>query len=214
MRRGGFESGGRYVFELTGGAACLDLANTLDQRRGTPNELLTDYGRLLHWCEQTALLPASDIAALSQAATSKEARAALTDAKRLRETLFGIFRTLADSGAVNEGLLEEFNSWVRRANARRRIAAQGMGFVWTYDARQRAAPDCMLWPIVESAASVLTREDLRSRVRLCSGPRCAWAFLDFSRRGNRRWCDMSVCGNRAKAQRFYRTQTRRAPNGE
>jgi regulator of RNase E activity RraA len=26
-------------------------------------------------------------------------------------------------------------------------------------------------------------------------------FVDDSRRGNRRWCDMSVCGNRAKARR-------------
>ncbi|MCI0410541.1 MAG: CGNR zinc finger domain-containing protein [Acidobacteria bacterium] len=28
-------------------------------------------------------------------------------------------------------------------------------------------------------------------------------FLDRSKRGNRRWCDMTVCGNRAKARRFY-----------
>jgi predicted RNA-binding Zn ribbon-like protein len=213
VRRGGFEIAGRYFFELTGGAPCLDFANTLDERRGTPKDLLSGYMRLLQWCEQTEVLAAADISALGQGANGREAHAALADAKELRETLFSIFRTLSDGEIVGEALLEEFNAWVRRANARRRIAPHGGGFVWTHDAGQDNAPDRMLWPIVESAASVLTSEDLRSRVRLCSGPRCAWAFLDFSRRRNRKWCDMSVCGNRTKARRFYQARTRPADEG-
>lgn len=49
-------------------------------------------------------------------------------------------------------------------------------------------------------------ELLRSRDRLerCTEPRCRWLFVDRSRNRSRRWCEMGLCGNRAKASRFRR----------
>ena len=40
------------------------------------------------------------------------------------------------------------------------------------------------------------------RLKIC--PNCHWLFLDRSRNRSRAWCDMAVCGNRAKASRHYR----------
>jgi predicted RNA-binding Zn ribbon-like protein len=40
------------------------------------------------------------------------------------------------------------------------------------------------------------------RLKIC--PTCRWLFLDRSRNRSRAWCDMAVCGNRAKASRYYR----------
>jgi predicted RNA-binding Zn ribbon-like protein len=40
------------------------------------------------------------------------------------------------------------------------------------------------------------------RIRVCAN--CRWLFLDESRNRSRIWCDMTVCGNRQKAQRHYR----------
>lgn len=51
-------------------------------------------------------------------------------------------------------------------------------------------------PIVEEIQS--GRED---RLRICDNDTCRWIFYDESRAGRRRWCDMSSCGNRAKARR-------------
>lgn len=45
------------------------------------------------------------------------------------------------------------------------------------------------------------------RVKACPGPGCAWVFVDRSRNGSRRWCDMAECGNRAKGAAF-RARTR------
>lgn len=42
-----------------------------------------------------------------------------------------------------------------------------------------------------------------SYVRRCGGDRCILLFYDTSRTRSRRWCDMSVCGNRAKATAHY-----------
>ncbi len=39
------------------------------------------------------------------------------------------------------------------------------------------------------------------RLRACASETCRWVFYDDSRTGRRRWCDMSSCGNRAKAAR-------------
>lgn len=43
----------------------------------------------------------------------------------------------------------------------------------------------------------------RWRVRACAHPDCILYFLDRTRNGTRRWCDMRTCGNRAKAQRYH-----------
>lgn len=40
------------------------------------------------------------------------------------------------------------------------------------------------------------------RLKIC--PNCGWLFLDRSKNRSRWWCDMTVCGNRAKASRHYR----------
>jgi predicted RNA-binding Zn ribbon-like protein len=44
-----------------------------------------------------------------------------------------------------------------------------------------------------------------SRLKTCSAHDCNWAFYDASKNRSGTWCDMKVCGNRAKA-RSYRAR--------
>jgi predicted RNA-binding Zn ribbon-like protein len=60
----------------------------------------------------------------------------------------------------------------------------------------------MLWPIVRSAAELLTSEDL-GRVRRCGREGCDWLFVDSSKNRSRRWCSMEMCGSRVKSRRYY-----------
>jgi predicted RNA-binding Zn ribbon-like protein len=46
------------------------------------------------------------------------------------------------------------------------------------------------------------------RLKACPEDRCEWAFYDWSKNRSATWCDMSVCGNRAKA-RAYRQRRQR-----
>ena len=51
-----------------------------------------------------------------------------------------------------------------------------------------------------------------ARTRICAGSKCGWLFIDSSKGGRRRWCDMATCGNAAKSKRHYerkRTALRR-----
>ena len=50
-------------------------------------------------------------------------------------------------------------------------------------------------------ADLLTDGPLTT-IRVCEGRSCGWLFLDTSRNRTRRWCDMKICGNRAKARRY------------
>ncbi|MCK4470533.1 MAG: CGNR zinc finger domain-containing protein, partial [Anaerolineae bacterium] len=67
--------------------------------------------------------------------------------------------------------------------------------------------DRMLWPIVRSAAELLTSGDLR-KVRQCAREGCDWLFVDASKNHSRRWCSMNMCGSRVKARRYYQRKTR------
>lgn len=40
------------------------------------------------------------------------------------------------------------------------------------------------------------------RLKLCANDACRWAFHDRSRNRSGRWCDMAVCGNRAKVRAY------------
>lgn len=40
------------------------------------------------------------------------------------------------------------------------------------------------------------------RLKLCDMDTCRYAFYDGSRNRSGRWCDMAVCGNRAKTRAF------------
>lgn len=49
-----------------------------------------------------------------------------------------------------------------------------------------------------------------TRLRACRADTCQWAFYDHSKNQSKQWCQMSVCGNRAKA-RSYRQRRAQAP---
>jgi predicted RNA-binding Zn ribbon-like protein len=62
-----------------------------------------------------------------------------------------------------------------------------------------------VWGVLRSAADLLTSDDL-GRLRECASDTCAWLFLDHSKNRSRRWCDMTVCGNRDKVRRHRQRQ--------
>jgi predicted RNA-binding Zn ribbon-like protein len=58
------------------------------------------------------------------------------------------------------------------------------------------------WLAVRSLLRLI--DEHPGRVRNCANPDRPFWFLDTTRSGTRRWCSMSVCGNRLKARRHYR----------
>jgi predicted RNA-binding Zn ribbon-like protein len=69
-----------------------------------------------------------------------------------------------------------------------------------------------LVPIAEAIVEELVA-GRPERFRICANDRCRWTFFDASPTGRRRWCDMAICGNRAKAAR-HRARVRAEATAE
>jgi predicted RNA-binding Zn ribbon-like protein len=193
--------------------ACLDFANTLSWRgRAEPAETLADAGALVRWLAGSAGLAgkvAREIEGWMQA-HPKQAGTLLAEAIVLRETLYRIFRALDGGEAIRDQDLVTLNSALAAAPPRHRIARAEGGYGWRIGPAAISAPT-LLAPVLWSAGDLLA-SDRRRHVRLCANDECLWLFLDESKAGTRRWCNMASCGNRAKARRHYqRTRPRSEP---
>jgi predicted RNA-binding Zn ribbon-like protein len=183
---------------------CLDFINTEGVERNSPPDRLENLGLFLDWASERDLLDAGSARALSG---EKGVDGFLKAACDLREALYRIFAALvrkdepaaADLTTLDRHLSEVLPSLhlVRRAGE----------FEWQL-AESPAELAHLLWPIALSASDLL-RSDRLDRVKECGGETCSWMFIDESRNRSRRWCDMSDCGNRAKAKRFYRRHSGR-----
>ena len=80
--------------------------------------------------------------------------------------------------------------------------------------RRTGPPEAVIASIARDAVGLFGGPDA-ARIRECEDPPCTRLFIDTSRAGSRRWCDMSGCGNRAKAAGFRarRTAARPASHG-
>lgn len=199
-------------FTLVGGSLCLDFANTADWHAGdAPVELLTGYEVLLAWARAAGVIDGQRAQRLaSEAARSPDATAAtLRRAIMLREAVYRLFSRLAAGDEADLADLATINAELAHALPHRLVERTPdgvLGWGWRDDGL-----DCLLWPVVLSAAELLTSDDL-DRVRECDGHGCGWLFIDNSRNRSRRWCSMESCGNRAKARRHYQRSRDATPS--
>jgi len=192
-------------FEYIGDDPALDFVNTIDNRDDPERrkELLNSYADLVAWGRGAGLLTEAEAERLrlKAARSSGQARAAVRRAKILREALYRIFSAVAEERQPAAGDVELLDSFDKQAMAHRRIGRQepgGYGWQWRTDGDDL---DLVLWQVAKAGAELLT-SDLVYNVRACAAERCRWLFVDTSRNHARRWCDMKICGNRAKARRF------------
>jgi predicted RNA-binding Zn ribbon-like protein len=197
-------------FKYVGGDPSLDLVNTVDwTSRGLTQERLEDYERLTRWAEGAGIV-APRLAAQLRAIAAERPRAAERvhrDALELRGTVRALF-TAVERGERLERVpeLPAFNDVLGVALARLELAAATRALDggtprlrWSWrDAAERL--DSVLWPVVRSAADLLVSDEA-ARIRECGGEDCGWMYVDRSRNGLRRWCQMETCGNREKSRR-------------
>jgi predicted RNA-binding Zn ribbon-like protein len=196
-------------FELIAGAVCLDFINTLDDRFSTePKELLTGYVDLARFGEDSGILTELQVDQLmTRSMQSPEtAQRALDAAIQLREAMYAIFWALVQNKPAPKAPLAVLNSYVQEAARHMSIVPTNGHFAWKFDDAGTAF-NAPLWPIARSAADLLASDQVQF-VRACASKTCEWLFLDESKNHRRRWCDMTKCGNRAKASSFYKRKRR------
>ncbi len=200
------------AFELCGGHPALDFVNTLDNRFGSkgPEERLTDYGALLRFAREAGVLDAGQARALQGVGAGAAARA-LRSALELREAMATILYAEAEERTPAPADIERLGRCFQEAERPedlRWVRAEGEAHAllrWQWRADQLKAPGYPVWLLAQSASQLMLSDALE-RVSDCQADTCRWLFLDTSKNHTRRWCNMKVCGNRAKARRFQQRQ--------
>lgn len=188
-------------FEFIGGTLCLDFLNTV-HRFGAeePGDELETPDDLLAWAVEAKLLRAEEASQIRRQfqANPRSGEEALRQAKRIRSQLRELLRRA--SRRVQRKDIALLNSWLKQHSGIPTVARDNTG--WRFAWRpQSTGVQRVLFEIMLSAAHLVTGGK-RERIRECASPICTWLFIDTSKNHTRRWCDMRVCGNRAKVRSF------------
>jgi len=189
---------------------CLDFTNTVNWHASqNPIEELPTYHDLLAWAQKIGLVdePGAQRLKRQAARRPREAVAVLARAHTVREAIFRLLTATAHQEAWDPADLALVNAELPASFTHLQLSAvPEANFALRWQAEPEAL-DRMLWPVVYSAADLLTQPELLSRVGECADDRgCGYLFLDMTKNRSRRWCDMKDCGNRAKARRHYERQ--------
>ena len=170
----------RFRFGL--GSPWVDFTATLGARLAAqPVERLRSPDDLARWAREAGF---SDRAAASPAQ--------LDAAIVLREQIHRAADAVRTNGVPDASDVAGLNAWAARPALAPQLVPSG-ALAWTGDGTMEEVLALIGRDAVELLAS-----PARERLRMCSDPYCGALFVDFSRPGNRRWCSMSTCGNRAK----------------
>ena len=181
-------------FERIGGDPSVDFHNTVSWGRDAlSQERFRTEDDVRVWARGSGLGSAGR--------PGPERKPVLADARVLRDLLHRLLIPLAGGRTPRPRDVAAFERFLRRAGAAVRLERAADGFRWAFGTAGDLDP--VLAEVVWSTARLFTSPDL-ARLRACANPDCGWVFLDRSRRGNRRWCEMRACGNRAKARQYYR----------
>jgi predicted RNA-binding Zn ribbon-like protein len=173
------------------GHVALDFVNTAEGREGpVTGEALLAAADLRAWGQRYDLL--------GRSAGSPDAAAELERAKEARELLYGVFDAKVRDGIPSERDLKRLSELAAEAHAAGQLRADGEGRArWRWSRSELAS---VRHAVVSSAVELL-QVGPAPRFRECPGDHCGWLFLDTTKRGNRRWCQMRECGQEAKDKR-------------
>ena len=186
--------------KYVGGDPSLDFVNTVDwTEAGLENDRLVDYARVIEWGSGAGVIDRPTATRLLAAAEKRPqlARSAFERARAARSVLERLFASVA-TRKLSARAMDDFNRLLRDAGGHLRFAyAERDGATWQPDRADDL--DLVTWLVTRAAAKLL--ESDASRLRVCAGPDCGWIYVDRSRNGLRRWCQMETCGTSAKSRR-------------
>jgi predicted RNA-binding Zn ribbon-like protein len=183
---------------------CLAYANSLCWRGlPKPSETLCGFDDLLGWCANNGVVVDPAFVRWSLA-RPEAAQAVFAEAIAMREMLYRVLCALSIGARIAATDLRALNKAMARTPSRTRIAQLAQGYGWRLQAGGAGSysTPTLLAAVLWSASDLIVGEQ-RASLRQCANAACRWLFLDASRNGSRRWCDMRACGNQAKARRHY-----------
>jgi predicted RNA-binding Zn ribbon-like protein len=176
------------------GNLALDFSNTANRDGGRVIiEWLRTADDWYDWAQSAGIIDAVTRVSLPHEA------APLEQARALREAIYALGAAVAAGEQVDYAAVALLDGAARAAAGRRALMWSAGGLAWTWTGDHPALK--LIDEVALAAVEVFLTQG--RMIRQCAGAQCGWLFVDTSRNRARRWCDMSDCGNRAKARRHY-----------
>jgi predicted RNA-binding Zn ribbon-like protein len=170
-------------FRFDAGSLSLNFAATVRHRGSAPRELLSTPQTLSRWLREAGLSRTP--------AVPKEAEYRL--ALALRESFHASIRALVLKQKVKAGDIQRINEVAAFPTAAPQLKKGSLSVEW----KTPKPIVSELAAVARDAVAVMAAAD-RGRLKICAHRDCRMLFVDASPRRSRRWCSMSICGNREK----------------
>jgi predicted RNA-binding Zn ribbon-like protein len=183
---------------------CVDFVNTVERGvRYQHQDWLGSYKGFLLWSRKAGVIDSDEFTRLETQSSTNRSKVSRVFEKilRLRALLRGIFAAISSGSEISTTAIKELNEFLTEAHLAQKLEWIDQRAIWRWRSNS-VAMERPLWTLVIAAADLLTSENLQ-RVRRCANPQCSWMFVDTSKNKKRRWCEMDVCGNQAKARGHY-----------
>jgi predicted RNA-binding Zn ribbon-like protein len=198
----------RPIFIFEGNHRCPDFINTEIIDKGHPVDLLQDFSDLIEWFVQAQIIDEKGAkAALSKVKVSTDGKLILVQAKSFRAVLRDMVDRIVKGKPVPQSTIDEINKLLRRRVGCKQLSRTRQGFEERFHP-ETDEPVHLIVQIAEFASDLLCNADF-SLIKKCENPACVLYFYDTSKNHARRWCSMSICGNRMKVAAHYKRHRRK-----
>ena len=171
-----------------GGAPWLDLANSSFTLDGNSFDFLSDDSGFARWIEAAGFAIAPESLEVERVA-----------ARRLRGLAREILGRLIAGEPLSADHLKQLNELLINRTIHERLRLAGGNIELDF-------PDSLTGPIVATRLASNLAHFLKDyepdRLKTCDNPTCAMLFYDRGKNNRRRWCTMSICGNRDKVANY------------
>ena len=181
-----------------GGRLALDFVNIV------PVNAELSWDRLIVFLESARIVTperGGELRALNHS-DPQSAEMLLLKSQRLASALRMAFDALLHKQKILREWIEPVNEILRITEGHDELVFRDHDLQIEFVAREGGL-EWLLAAVARSAAEIIA-EGTRARLRLCANPHCGLFFYDTSRTHRRRWCSMTLCGNRSKVAAFAR----------
>lgn len=185
----------RDGFPFVGNQLSLDFLNTRPIIDGKAVELLPDSASLARWLVAAGVPPGH-----SAETFTEHGQTGLSRLIEFRESWRQVVLGMEDGHPPSPDFIAHVNNLLMQHPFVEVLVRSSSG--WTRERRfQLRRPEDTFGPLSDATANLLCVPD-RSKIRKCGA--CILHFYDTSKKGTRRWCSMSACGNRSKVASYAR----------
>ena len=186
------------ALRFVGGRLALDFVNIF------PINADLSWDQLIVFLESARIVTperGGELRALSHS-DPQAAEMLLRKAQRLGSALRMAFDALLHRQRMLREWIEPVNEILRITEGHDELVFTDHDLEIEFVAREGGL-EWLLAAVARSGAEIIA-EGTRARLRLCANPHCGLFFYDTSRTHRRRWCSMTLCGNRSKVAAFAR----------